>query len=148
MIWRPEKRQGSHVSSLRSHIDQPGAKRFGRFALVGLASLAVEYILLILLVEWCGMHYLAATSASFLAGVAVNYLLSVRFVFAHRDDISRRREFTIFAILSAVGLAMNGLYMFVGVQLLNMGYQLMKAVSTFFVTWYNYFSRRRFLGGA
>lgn len=128
------------------HIDQPGARRFGRFALVGLTSLTIEYALLIMFVERYGMNYLAATTVSFLAGVVVNYFLSVRYVFSHRDDISRRREFTIFAILSAVGLAMNGLYMFVGVQLLNMGYQLMKVVSTFFVTWYNYFSRRHFLG--
>lgn len=134
------------MSSLRTHIDQTGARRFGRFTVVGLSSLAVEYVLLIMIVEGWGMNYLLATTISFLAGVIVNYFLSVRYVFAHRDDISRRREFTIFAVLSAIGLALNGFYMFVGVQLLNMGYQIMKVVSSFFVTWYNYFSRRRFLG--
>ena len=35
--------------------------------------------------------------------------------------------------------------MFVGVGVLNIGYQAMKLISTFFVTWYNFFSRRRFL---
>ena len=62
--------------------------------------------------------------------------------------MSRKREFTIFAILSAIGLGLNDLYMFVGVAVFNIGYQFMKLVSTFLVTWYNYFSRRRFLDGS
>jgi len=31
---------------------------------------------------------------------------------------------------------------------LSIGYQAMKAIATFLVTWYNYFSRRFFLEGA
>jgi len=36
----------------------------------------------------------------------------------------------------------------VGVTFLSIGYQAMKAIATFLVTWYNYFSRRFFLEGA
>lgn len=122
------------------------AARFCRFALVGLASLAVEYSLLLLLVEAWHVDYMLGTTAAFIASVAVNYALSLRYVFGHRAGMSRRREFTIFAALSAVGLGLNDLYMFVGVGMLNIGYQAMKLISTFFVTWYNYLSRRRFLG--
>ena len=122
------------------------AMRFCRFALVGLASLAVEYSLLLLLVEAWRVDYMLGTTAAFIASVAVNYALSLRYVFGHRAGMSRRREFTIFAALSAVGLGLNDLYMFVGVGMLNIGYQAMKLISTFFVTWYNYLSRRRFLG--
>lgn len=122
------------------------AVRFCRFALVGLASLAVEYSLLLLFVEAWHVDYLLGTTAAFIASVAVSYALSLRYVFGHRAGMSRRREFTIFAALSAVGLGLNDLYMFVGVGMLNIGYQAMKLISTFFVTWYNYLSRRRFLG--
>ena len=38
--------------------------------------------------------------------------------------------------------------LFVGVTFLSIGYQAMKAIATFLVTWYNYFSRRFFLEGA
>ena len=48
-------------------------------------------------------------------------------------------------MLSAIGLGLNDLYMFIGVSLLNVGTMAMKLISTFFVTWYNYFSRRKFL---
>ena len=66
----------------------------------------------------------------------------------HREGMSRKREFTIFTILSVIGLGLNDLYMFVGVTFLSIGYQAMKAIATFLVTWYNYFSRRFFLEGA
>ena len=112
---------------------------------MGLTSLVVEYSVLLLLVELLHVDYLVSTTLAFILSVVVNYYLSLRFVFDHRDGMSRRREFTIFAVLSAVGLGLNDLYMFVGVTMFNIGYQLMKLISTFFVTWYNYFSRRHFL---
>lgn len=130
---------------VRAALNSTATKQFGRFAVVGLVSLAVEYSLLLYMVEVQSINYLVATTISFFASVVVNYLLSMRYVFERREDISRKREFTIFAVLSAIGLGLNDLYMFVGVGVLNIGYQAMKLISTFFVTWYNFFSRRRFL---
>ena len=118
-----------------------------KFAAVGFASLAVEYALLACFLS-AQMNYLMATTISFAVSIVVNYALSMRYVFTHRDGLSRGREFTIFAVLSAIGLGLNDLYMFVGVGLLNIGTMAMKLISTFFVTWYNYFSRRRFLDGS
>lgn len=128
--------------------NMPTTKQFAKFAVVGFASLAVDYALLLVLVEWMHIDLLFSTTVSFIASVIVNYILSMRFVFEHKEDMSRKREFTIFAILSAIGLGLNDLYMFVGVAVFNIGYQFMKLVSTFLVTWYNYFSRRRFLDGS
>lgn len=130
---------------VRAALNSTATKQFGRFAVVGLVSLAVEYSLLLYMVEVQSINYLVATTISFFASVVVNYLLSMRYVFERREDISRKREFTIFAVLSAIGLGLNDLYMFIGVGVLNIGYQAMKLISTFFVTWYNFFSRRRFL---
>lgn len=129
-------------------LQKPDAKQFTKFALVGFASLAVDYAMLIALVELFHVDFLIATSVSFIASVVVNYFLSVKFVFGRRDDMSRKREFTIFAVLSAIGLGLTDLFMFVGVAFLSIGYQLMKLISTFMVTWYNYFSRKRFLSGS
>lgn len=131
--------------TVRAAAGSPTAQQFMRFALVGFASLAVEYALLAWLLHAARMNYLLATTVSFAASIVVNYLLSMRYVFTRRDDLSRKREFTIFAILSAVGLGLNDLYMFIGVGILNIGTMAMKFISTFFVTWYNYFSRRKFL---
>ena len=130
---------------MRAILAQSNTKQFVKFALVGFASLAVEYTLLAWLLQAFHMDYLMATTIAFIVSVVVNYFLSMRYVFEHKDSMSRKREFTIFAVLSAIGLGMNDLYMFIGVGLLNIGTMAMKLISTFFVTWYNYFSRRRFL---
>ena len=83
--------------------NMPTTKQFAKFAVVGFASLAVDYALLLVLVEWLHIDLLFSTTVSFIASVIVNYVLSMRFVFEHKEDMSRKREFTIFAILSAIG---------------------------------------------
>lgn len=128
-------------------LQKPDTRQFARFALVGFASLAVDYLMLVALVEVAHLDVFISTTCSFVTSVVVNYFLSVKYVFSRRTDMSRKREFTIFAVLSAIGLALTDLFMFVGVAFLSVGYQLMKLISTFMVTWYNYFSRRRFLDG-
>lgn len=126
-------------------LRNPGTQQFLKFAVVGLISFAVDWLLLVVLTDLCHVDYLVSTSVSFIVSVALNYALSVRYVFPHRDDMSRKREFTIFAILSAIGLGLTDVFMFVGVTMLNVAYQAMKIIATFCVTWYNYFSRRKFL---
>lgn len=130
---------------MRAALTQENTKQFGKFAIVGLTSLAVDYALLMFLVEACEADLFFSTTVSFIVSVIINYVLSMKYVFDHREGMSRKREFTIFVILSAVGLGLNDLYMFVGVTMLNIGYQAMKLISTFLVTWYNFFSRKKFL---
>lgn len=130
---------------MRAALAHPNTRQFLKFALVGFASLAVEYLFLGYFLQALSMDYLLATTIAFTISIVVNYILSMKYVFSHKEDMSRKREFTIFAVLSAIGLGLNDLYMFIGVSLLNVGTMAMKLISTFFVTWYNYFSRRKFL---
>ena len=130
---------------MRKALAQPHTKQFLKFAVVGLISFGIDWGMLIALVELFHLDFLMSTTVSFITSVVVNYWLSMKYVFDHREGMSRKREFTIFAVLSAIGLGLNDLYMFIGVSLLNVGTMAMKLISTFFVTWYNYFSRRKFL---
>lgn len=130
---------------MRAALAHPNTRQFLKFALVGFASLAIEYLFLGYFLQALSMDYLLATTIAFIISIVVNYILSMKYVFSHKEDMSRKREFTIFAVLSAIGLGLNDLYMFIGVSLLNVGTMAMKLISTFFVTWYNYFSRRKFL---
>ena len=133
---------------MREALAHPHTKQFLKFAVVGLLSFGIDWGMLIVLVEGLHLNFLLSTTVSFITSVVVNYWLSLKFVFEHREGMSRKREFTIFTVLSIVGLGLNDLYMYVGVVMLNIGYQAMKAIATFLVTWYNYFSRRHFLEGA
>ena len=130
---------------MRAALAHPNTRQFLKFALVGFASLAVEYLFLGYFLQALSMDYLLATTIAFIISIVVNYILSMKYVFSHKENMSRKREFTIFAVLSAIGLGLNDLYMFIGVSLLNVGTMAMKLISTFFVTWYNYFSRRKYL---
>ena len=43
----------------------------------------------------------------FTISVIVNYILSMKFVFARKEDMSRKKEFVLFLILSVIGLGIN-----------------------------------------
>src|SRR5271168_4829516 len=79
---------------------------FGYTVVSGI-SLAVDMTLLWILVHYCDWWYLAAGTASFLAGLVVTYALSVTLVFKYRRLKDPRREFASFAAIGAVGLAIN-----------------------------------------
>ena len=43
----------------------------------------------------------------FTVSVIINYILSMKFVFERKEDMSRKKEFVIFIILSVIGLGVN-----------------------------------------
>ena len=70
----------------------------------------------------------------------------MRFVFTHRDDLSRRREFAIFVVLSLIGLGLNQLIMWGGTTALGeRWYVLAKVAATGIVMLWNFFSRKHWL---
>ncbi len=133
---------------MRNALTRATTTQFIKFAIVGIISFVTDWLLLVALTELLNINYLVSTTISFVVSVAINYALSLKYVFPHRSDMSRTREFTIFAILSAIGLGLTDVCMFVGVTMLNIAYQAMKVIATFCVTWYNFFTRKRFLSVA
>ena len=140
------KREGNGVGEL--------LKQMAKFSIVGLTSFGIDIGLAILLVEVFHVDHVPATVISYLTSVVFNYIFSMRYVFEHRTDISRRREFHISAALAAVGLILNEAVMVAGESMLtavgidyNAGYHyvVIKTLATFCVTFWNFFSRRRWL---
>ena len=81
----------SGSDGLRSALAHPNTRQFLKFAAVGLASLAVEYAFLVYLLQSLNMNYLMATTISFIISIVFNYILSMKYVFVHKEDMSRRR---------------------------------------------------------
>ena len=122
--------------------------QFIKFAGVGFVAFFIDYGLLIFFTEVLGIYYLVSATMSFTISVVFNYVASMRYVFTHRDDISRTREFAIFIILSIVGLMLNNVGMFIGVDVLGVDYRITKVIATACVTVFNFFTRRLFLDGS
>lgn len=81
--------------------------QIARFGVVGIIAFAIDYALLMLLSQVLGMNPVPAAAISFVVSLVFNYLASMRLVFSHREELSKRREFAIFLALSAVGLGIN-----------------------------------------
>ena len=116
-----------------------------KFGVVGVVAFAIDYGLLAFLTEIVGINYLVSATISFTVSVVFNYVASMRYVFRHREGMSRRREFVTFVILSVVGLVLNNACMWAGVELLGVYYLLVKIAATAVVMVWNFVTRKIFL---
>lgn len=119
--------------------------QFMKFGFVGVIAFVIDYGVMIFLTEVFGVPYLISTTISFVVSVIFNYFASMRFVFKRKDDMSRRREFIIFIVLSVCGLGINDLLMWLMVDSLYIDYRLSKIVVTVVVAVWNFVTRKIFL---
>lgn len=107
-------------------------------------AFAVDVLLLSLLVEIFGAHYLAAATAGFVTGTAVLYWVAVRYVFSFRRVADARQEFAVFATVGVVGIVLNLAIIFCAVELLHVHYLGAKVLASM-VTFLANFGLRRVL---
>ena len=119
--------------------------QFAKFGVVGVIAFAIDYGLLAFCTEVVGLNYLVSATIGFVVSIVFNYFASMRYVFTHRDGMSRRREFAVFVSLSVVGLGINDACMWVGVELLSAHYLVVKLFATAVVALWNFGTRKRFL---
>lgn len=116
-----------------------------KFGVVGIIAFVIDYGLMVLLTELVGLNYLVSATISFTVSVIFNYIASMRYVFAHKEGMSRRREFTIFVVLSVIGLGINNLLMWLGTSIMGISYLITKIFATAVVTVWNFVTRKKFL---
>lgn len=150
------------MSELEAGVDAPapalaaiGAGRAGKLAqllhetwkyfLVSLAALALDYGLLVALTALAHVHYLISAAVGFTAGLALNYALSVAFVFRERRLADRRWEFLGFALVGLAGLVLNEALMKLFVDWAGLGYALAKLPATGVGFVFNFGLRRALL---
>ena len=116
-----------------------------RFGIVGVIAFVIDYGMLLVLTEVAGVHYLISSAIAFLVSVIFNYIMSVTFVFETDKNRSKGAEFGLFAIMSAGGLGINQLMMWLLSDLMFIPYQLSKFLATAVVMVYNFITRKLFL---
>ena len=121
-------------------LSPPLAPQFLRYAGAGAVGTGVQYALLIALVQLAHVGAVAASTVGAVAGAVVNYVLNHRYTFAsaraHRIALPR------FALVSALGVALNGLVLAATLALLDPPYLLAQLVATAAVLAAGYLANR------
>ena len=119
--------------------------QIAKFGIVGIIATVIDFAILIVLTELFGVDTVVSATISFTISVVFNYLASMRYVFKHRDGLSRQREFAIFLVLSIAGLIINDVMMWMGTEFTSVDYRIVKVVATFVVMIWNFVTRKVFL---
>ena len=94
--------------------------------------------------EYLHVYVLISSVISFIVSLIFNYILSIFWVF----DVKKKqtwKEVLVFAILSTIGLGINQLVMYLGVEVFHIYYMICKILSTFIVMVYNFITRKIFI---
>jgi len=127
----------------------PVVFEFVRYAIVGGVAFLVDFCTMVCCQEFVCYRIESGVYVSvffgFLAGLSVNYLLSLRFVFTQAKDRGKGRSFGAFALFGLVGVAGLGLTefgMWIGVSVLGWSYLVVKVCVTAVVLLWNYLGRK------
>lgn len=118
-----------------------------KFGVVGVIAFVIDFGVMVFLTEVFGIDPVISATVSFIISVVFNYAASMRYVFSHREGMSRTREFIIFVVLSAIGLGINDLIIWAGTDLATFDYRLVKIFATAVVMVWNFVTRKIFLEG-
>jgi putative flippase GtrA len=116
------------------------ARQFARFTSAGFASAVGHYGLLIALVQGADVPAVPASAAGALLGAWINYSLNYHFTF--RSTKQHREAALKFAVVAAIGLVLNTLFMWIGVEVIGAHYMLSQIVATGLVLFWSFAGNR------
>jgi len=115
-------------------------KQYVMFAGVGAIGTAGHYLVLVLLVELFAISPVTATTAAFIVGAIINYLLNYRYTFA--SDKPHLPAMSKFFSIAFIGMIFNGMIMDFGTRQLALNYLLAQIVATLVVLQWNFFANK------
>jgi putative flippase GtrA len=116
-----------------------------RYIVVGAVATLADMSVLYVLTSGLHIKYLISASAGFIAGLVLNYILSINWVFCSRKLGNAFAEFAVFGVIGLIGLALTDLVMYAGVELLGLYYMLTKLTAVVIVFAWNFCVRRAML---
>lgn len=120
-------------------------KQVIKFGLVGGIAFVIDYGILFIATEVIGIYYLLSSCISFVISLVFNYRASILWVFHVNEEKSKANVFSLFVIFSIVGLLINQLIMWVGVEHLYLHYLFVKIIATAIVMVFNFITRKLFI---
>lgn len=121
-------------------------QQFLKFAVVGVIATLIDFIVLYLQYHLLGINYLIATAIAFVIATIYNYWASMSYIFKSKYGKDQKtKEFTIFLVLSVIGLGITQVLMILFVEKFQFPVMLSKVFVTAFVMLFNFISRKYFL---
>ena len=133
------------MSEFNNMIKSRLIAKFLRYGLSSGLALLVDVGFLWGLSSYSGIDYLLAAGIGFSAGCAVNYVISKTLVFEDNSNRKQSTTLVLFVVVGLIGLLINHIILFVGVDLLAMHLLAAKAVSALLVFWFNFLARGYFV---
>jgi len=116
-----------------------------KFLIVGGFTFTIDYLTMILLTEMFDANYLLSAGIGFIIGSTVNYLLSVKLVFVNGKYSAKEMEIFLFMVFLGLGLSLNQLTIYMGSDLFNIDYRVVKIGSLMIVTIFNFLTKKIFV---
>ena len=113
-------------------------RKFARFAGVGAVATAIQYAILVALVQGLGAEPTPASTLGFAVSVVFNYFANRRWTF--RSERAHASAAPRFFLVQGVGLGLNGLLVYLGAEVLGVNYLLAQVAATGVVLVWNFFS--------
>lgn len=113
-----------------------------RYSNVGFVALCFDYLILVLLTEFCHINHLFSAIAGFCVGLLINYSLSIKFVIRQSKFTGKDIKFIIFSIIAVGGLFFTVFLMWLLTDFFLNHYTISKTVAVGTVFLWNFYARK------
>jgi len=127
------------------NITPRGRGEFLKYVIGGGSAYTIDFLLLIILTEVFGVPVLVSAAVSFLIGLIIIYLLSIKWIFQNRIRKNTYQEFFIFSFIGIIGLFINETLIWVSLLTETLHYTIAKIISAGLVFIWNFSARKRLL---
>jgi putative flippase GtrA len=127
------------------HKSSNAQSQFIRYFMVGGIAFIADFGALFLLKEWGELNYLLSATLAFIVGIAINYQLSIHWVFDQRAISNNYIEFLIFTFIGILGILLNLGIIFFLTEQLNIFYLHSKLTATAIIFLFNFSTRKIYL---
>ena len=116
-----------------------------KFGIVGGIAFIIDYGIMVISKELLGFSILLSAGLGFTISIIFNYIASIKWVFYINKEKDEKKNFVLFIIFSVIGLILTEVIMFIGTDIININYLIVKIAATAIVMVFNFITRKMFL---
>ena len=115
--------------------------QFFRYIFVGGFAFLADAFTLWLCEKW--MNYMIAAAIAFVVGLAINYALSIWFVFSESSKVKNKvKEFVVYGIIGLIGLLITEGIMYLFTDVFGLYFLISKIIAAEIVLVWNFVARK------